>query len=874
MESSSSYTLKKNCSICYIEDYLSASDLAKIQKYLSSFPKNKQIYCRFWIRGLCIFSPSVCPHSHGSDFEYIEPSKRTKDNTFFHVNTDKSLKFDAYSKKSLPIYLLLPQFQQELLEDKLIEKEEVLTQAEFDTNFEKRYKIRGIYQKREGLKFVNLLFRLSKDRNFFLTRIFIENEIRRVKLNKMNMKLPEILQQSPDLIMIGALIPPLLKDPTEIVVFKKEASLFQEFKIAKARLFYLKETDSKEERDRVISEYLEEIPLNKAIFCDIWFRGYCEFDKTLCKNAHGIEDLSPEAFLPTDPKPETEKKKLKMKLKIQNRNYRHYYEYQEILVKKGVLKPNEVLTLEEINSDNKKKLALRKIIQKDLACEFLKLLFMVNGKKEPFLQKTYCEKMLKKIGFNKLPSDIYNSEYFYEIKTTINENEKKFKATVVREADFIDLNQQTEEKLREIIEELLKHKKNLSISLINNAYYKKINPLDPPLTYFLRRRDQSFIEYLKELKEKKIVDFPENFNFENEEKVKRKLVFQEIEKFWLEKKEKHGICKKTTMKNEIEKKIGENGPFGKNEFDKFLFGSDNLMIHFHLGPFILNINECFLAKNDQGEKKTKKKCVLKNEKNLERSIFNDEKPKNIDKIVTLIYNFDSFENSAKILADSKVLAVDLEGNLSSLGAIDLIQIGVKEGNIERIFIFDIFTLKKEDYFEGVNCFLKEIFEDERKLKLFFDCQKDSLALHKFLNIHCENVIDLAAFHVLIESLSFFLMWKKQKIDGFETQTKWKFPNLNDILEKYQAKHGINPFKEEMKVKFATENIEHFQQRPIREDFLEYSAKDVEDLEDVYGKMMRKLEEIVQELEVKSDKDSLEESVKKISRKYVKQGCDI
>ena len=78
----------------------------------------------------------------------------------------------------------------------------------------------------------------------------------------------------------------------------------------------------------------------------------------------------------------------------------------------------------------------------------------------------------------------------------------------------------------------------------------------------------------------------------------------------------------------------------------------------------------------------------------------------------------------------------------------------------------------------------------------------------------------------------------------------------------------------MKVKFATENIEHFQQRPIREDFLEYSAKDVEDLEDVYGKMMRKLEEIVQELEVKSDKDSLEESVKKISRKYVKQGCDI
>ena len=529
------FVLKQNCTLCYIEDALNSRDLGIIKKYLSTFPRNKQIYCRFWIRGICIFPPHICPHSHGfSDFEFVEPTKRTKDHIFFHVNTDKSLKFDV-PKKSLPLYIQMLGFQQELLNENLITKEDILTQHQIDTQFDPRYKLRGIYQKREGLKFVQVLYKLAKERNFFLTRRFIENEFRRVKLNKMNVRLPGILESNTDLVMIAALIPPLSNDPTEIVISKNEIPLFLVMNIDKNQIFYLKNSYTNEERFAVMSQYLSKIPLNKAILCDVWFRGFCEFEKDQCKNAHGINDLIPEAFnidfLSNKTEENSNKLKIKIKLKIETRNYRHYFDYQEVLLKKGILQKNETFTLQELNSDNEKKLFLRKLIQKDLACEYLKRLFCHDGKKEPYLQKTICEKMLKKIGFSKLSLDIFNSEYFYEIKTLITEGDKKFKSLVVVEAPQEDMNQQMEEKIRESVEDLIKQKKNLTTSLINNAYYKKIKPLEPPLNYFLRRRGQSLIDYLKDLQERKIISFPENFNFENEMKIKKKWLTKKFSLF-------------------------------------------------------------------------------------------------------------------------------------------------------------------------------------------------------------------------------------------------------------------------------------------------------------------------------------------------------
>lgn len=54
----------------------------------------------------------------------------------------------------------------------------------------------------------------------------------------------------------------------------------------------------------------------------------------------------------------------------------------------------------------------------------------------------------------------------------------------------------------------------------------------------------------------------------------------------------------------------------------------------------------------------------------------------------------------------------------------------------------------------------------------------------------------------------------------ELNIKW--PGLNDILEKYQASHGINATKNEMHAKFSDPKFSaYFKSRPIKDDYLEY-----------------------------------------------------
>jgi len=69
------------------------------------------------------------------------------------------------------------------------------------------------------------------------------------------------------------------------------------------------------------------------------------------------------------------------------------------------------------------------------------------------------------------------------------------------------------------------------------------------------------------------------------------------------------------------------------------------------------------------------------------------------------------------------------------------------------------------------------------------------------------------------------------------------PGLNEILLTYKARHGINTQKDEMHRKFQSLPLKFFLERPIREDFLEYSARDVEDLVEVYHCMVEKFTEV-------------------------------
>lgn len=47
--------------------------------------------------------------------------------------------------------------------------------------------------------------------------------------------------------------------------------------------------------------------------------------------------------------------------------------------------------------------------------------------------------------------------------------------------------------------------------------------------------------------------------------------------------------------------------------------------------------------------------------------------------------------------------------------------------------------------------------------------------------------------------------------------------MNDALKLFEASNGINIYKESMKEKFKSEPREYFLQRPIQQEFIEYSA---------------------------------------------------
>lgn len=58
------------------------------------------------------------------------------------------------------------------------------------------------------------------------------------------------------------------------------------------------------------------------------------------------------------------------------------------------------------------------------------------------------------------------------------------------------------------------------------------------------------------------------------------------------------------------------------------------------------------------------------------------------------------------------------------------------------------------------------------------------------------------------------------------------------MEKWQAPKGVNEKKESMKKVFTEAPRSYYTTRPIVEEFLLYSARDVEDLIEVWAKMSK------------------------------------
>ena len=112
-----------------------------------------------------------------------------------------------------------------------------------------------------------------------------------------------------------------------------------------------------------------------------------------------------------------------------------------------------------------------------------------------------------------------------------------------------------------------------------------------------------------------------------------------------------------------------------------------------------------------------------------------------------IKDWNSLIKYARIILDSKVLAVDLEGTLRRGGTVELIQLS----NFRNTFIFDFHGLtSKEDTktIELAKKVLRNAFANEKVLKIFHDCRHDSLMLHEVINTCVVNIFDTSAVETL------------------------------------------------------------------------------------------------------------------------------
>lgn len=78
-------------------------------------------------------------------------------------------------------------------------------------------------------------------------------------------------------------------------------------------------------------------------------------------------------------------------------------------------------------------------------------------------------------------------------------------------------------------------------------------------------------------------------------------------------------------------------------------------------------------------------------------------------------------------------------------------------------------------------------------------------------------------------------------------TNVKTPGLNEILKKYEARHGINQNKDKYHKMWSKGDISFFCQRPIDPDYRQYCIKDVLDLPEIYKKMINSIPEEVRDI---------------------------
>ena len=175
---------------------------------------------------------------------------------------------------------------------------------------------------------------------------------------------------------------------------------------------------------------------------------------------------------------------------------------------------------------------------------------------------------------------------------------------------------------------------------------------------------------------------------------------------------------------------------------------------------------------------------------------------------------------SQILYNQKIISIDCEGiKLSKTGPLKLLQIGLynKQG-----YIFDVKILSK-NLFEGRNS-LKTILENEKILKILHGCRNDYESLYFQYKVKLNNFIDtqeMNFIYELIKNNSFYRISLKDLIKNI----------LNiDLSLKDKIHNEMN------------NNYLIWDERPIKNEYLEYSYEDVKYLIDVYYELKKLLNE--------------------------------
>ena len=317
--------------------------------------------------------------------------------------------------REYPRFILLHKFQKENFKN----NEPICTLEEIEFDWEKRYRLREVYQK-EIIKdfFQFLLVKIGS--NFFLAKNLIENEIRRVKIKKVQANFFKMLEIA-NLCVINTIIPPLLV-PIEIVINEKEKINFEIVEKEENDYFDLRKANSEEEKMKTINSYLQKVSKNKKILCENWGKGYCIFDEKDCPYAHGIDNLNycasfknNDDFFP--------------KIKVSEKNYKHLYNYQIILQNKKTIDESQISTLKNINEKKSIRKSLRNLMIKEEGEKLLNLLF--ENHKSVFLTKSFVERQSKNMNFFIKINSLFNSDICYETKIPIPPRELNNKESVI-----------------------------------------------------------------------------------------------------------------------------------------------------------------------------------------------------------------------------------------------------------------------------------------------------------------------------------------------------------------------------------------------------------------------------------------------------------